>query len=739
MKSQRMLLSSLVALGATIGAAEAQTTSDDIVVTAQKREQSLQDVPISVAAHTGAAMEEAGVRSLQDLTNLTPGLNIGTTGGNSATFTYIRGGGTNLIDMSADPSVATFVDEVYIPGTTGMQFGLLDIERVEVLKGPQGTLFGRNAAAGAISIITRRPEAEFGGRLSLEGGNFGYINARGSVTGPLTADAAWQYRLAAMTRQRDPVTENLAGGEDPGRVDTYGLRGQLEYEGGAFNALLTVGYYNADNGPADVFTFTRGSTAGFFDAGGQAAVATHPNDFHRVWISDPGGYELQDITDASLRLEWATGLGELTSITSYRESEFDGTDDRDGSFADAMRSGFTERHETWSQELRLANEIGRWNWIAGAYYYHDEGYSNQRYDVGPDMVLYVDTFGQYISDQHWLKVESFAVFGQATYSFTEQLSLTLGARYTRDEKSSERDLFVDPMLYDFVISNFIFPVGSYTASGSDSWEAFNPVAVLQYEVSDDVMLYGSVRTGFKSGGYPTTNPPRPELAVTTYDPEDILSYEAGIRSDLFGGRLRINSSIFHVEMSDQQVSIFESGALVVRNAADGYTDGIDLQVRVRPTDRLTIDWNATGQRARFENFSYFSPIIAQTIDNSGNNQLRSPDFSTSLAVDYLVPMSIGELRLRGDYYMQTRTYFNDGNFDGNYGTFQPAYELFNARISFEPAGGNWEFALWGRNLGDERYCSNIIVWTLDNTPNGGTGTCSPADPRTYGVSVDFRF
>lgn len=725
---------SAIGLGVTPLAA-AQEASDqpadprdaEIIVTAQKREQNLQDVPISITAVSGAQLEARGVSSSQDLTQMAPGLTIGTTGGNSATFAYIRGGGTNLIDISADPSVATFIDEVYVPGTSGMQFGLLDIERIEVLKGPQGTLFGRNAAAGAISIVTRRPSDQFAGSFDLEVGNYGAVKGRGSITGPLTDNGKLRFRLSQMYRHRDPVTENLAG-KDPGRVDTFGTRGQVQYKGDTLDALLTVGYFNQDNGPADVFTFTDGFVGALID--NPAPLADHPNEFFRVWRNRPEGYEKQDVFDTNLRLEFETGLGTLTSITAYRDSKYDGTDDRDGTFADAIVSRFIEKHETFTQELRIAGDAGALQWIGGVYYYHDKGYNNQSYFIYPDMALYPPSNGQPVSDQHWLTTDSYAVFGQLSYDITDRLSLTAGARYSYDKKRSERDIDVDA-----ISPFFLFPTGSYVASAKENWESFNPVVSLQYEIDPDVMIYGSVRSGYKSGGFQTLLPSTRALAERPYDPEKVLSYEIGVRSELFDRRLRLNLSAFYVETKDQQVSIFEAGALSVQNAARSTAKGLDIELRGRITDRLTLNWAATVQKARFGDYRYVSPIEGP-IDNTGNRQLRSPDFSSSVGLDYRVPAARGELTLHGDYFFQTRIYFNDANYKVQPSTYQDDYGIFNARLDYETANGRWAFGLWGRNLAGKNYCANIIVWA---TPAPGTGTCTPGDPRTYGASVRYKF
>ncbi|MEZ6024304.1 MAG: TonB-dependent receptor plug domain-containing protein, partial [Hyphomonadaceae bacterium] len=218
-----LLGASATLLLAAPGALAQETGVDEIIVTAQKRSENLQTVPISITALGADTLEASGVSTLDDVTRLAPGLSMSAIGSGFVSYTYVRGAGTNVIDSGADPSVAYFLDEVYLGGTAGLQFDLLDIQRIEVLKGPQGTLFGRNAAAGAISIITQSPSDEFEANASLTAGDYGLINVHGGITGPLTSDGVWRYRLSAGHRERDGFTDNLSG-VDPGFIDNYSAR-----------------------------------------------------------------------------------------------------------------------------------------------------------------------------------------------------------------------------------------------------------------------------------------------------------------------------------------------------------------------------------------------------------------------------------------------------------------------------------------------------------------------------------
>jgi iron complex outermembrane recepter protein len=689
---------------------------DEIIVTAQKTAESLQDVPISITAVSAETMERSAVATLDDIQRLAPGMTMSAIGSGFVSYTYVRGAGTNVLDSGADPSVAFFLDEVYLAGTAGLQFDLLDIERVEVLKGPQGTLFGRNAAAGAINIITRRPDEAFGAYASVDVGDYNAFNLRGGVTGPLTSDASWRYRLSAGHRERDAFTENPAG-RDPGDIDNYTARGQVQYVGDTFMALFTGDYFTADNGMTNHFLSTA-VTAGLLTPGAAAALPTDQSTYRHYYNVD--GYEQQETSTATARLEWELPFATLTSISAYRDNSFDRLQDQDGSLADGYSLASDQHDETFSQELRLAGSSGAFEWIAGLYYYSGETQRIDTIDVGPDFAVpsFQNTLGTYNQD---LKVQSYAAFGQATYNFTDQLSLTVGARYTVDEKESDQ------------IVNPIGPAPLFTVSLNPDWSSVDPSVTLSYDASDDVMLYASARQGFKSGGFQSL-PGSAVLAGSVYDPEQVRSYEAGIRSRWADGSVQVNASIFHVDIEDQQIlRIPSAGLQVIDNAGRTETDGIDLSVSAFVTPAFRLDWNATLQSARFT--EYFTncagmPLVCAT-DLSGNHQLRSPDFQSSLIGEYTFGLgAAGDLRLRGEYIYQDDQFFDPANTRAA-GAYQPAYDLFNARVTYVPAAGNWDLSVFGKNLSDEEYLRNVALV-------GPTGVATPGDPMTLGVSLNWR-
>lgn len=712
MKTKPMLAgASLLVLGFA-GAAQAQETAgvalDEVIVTAQKRAENLQDVPISIAAVGADTMEKAGVQTLDAIQRLTPGMNMSSIGSGFVSYTYIRGAGTNVIDSGSDPSVAFFLDEVYLAGTAGLQFDLLDVERVEVLKGPQGTLFGRNAAAGAVSIISKRPEGAFDAYVQADVGNHGFFAVRGGVTGPLSADGAWRYRLAAAHRERDAFTDNPAG-RDPGDIDNYTAKGSVEYRGERLLFRLTGDYFTSDNGMTNHFLSTT-NVAGFLNPAIAPTLPADQSFFRRYY--DVDGFERQDTYMLTARLEYELPFATLTSISGWRDNHFKRLQDQDGSLGDGYALGTDQQDITLSQELRLSNDGERFRWVAGLYFYHGMTDRRDTIDSGPDFAVpalrsSLGTYGQN------LDVKSYAVFGQATYDVTEQLSVTLGGRYTKDEKVS--DQATDPF----------GPVGAYFVKLTPEWDSFDPAVIVEYEAAEDVMIYGSFRQGFKSGGFQSL-PGNLALASTVYDPETVRAYELGAKTQWAGGRVTLNVSGFWADIDDQQVlRIPSAGVTIIDNAGKTRTKGVDVTFSARPTQHLRLDIATTLQRARFREY------VSGGVSFAGNHQLRSPDVAVSAAGEYTIPLSVGDLMFRGEYAYQSKIFFDAAN-TSSQNAYQPGYGLLSGRIVFTPGNANWDVAVWGKNLADKRYFRNVAI-------SGPSGLGTPGDPRTFGVSLNWRY
>ncbi|MBK6801968.1 MAG: TonB-dependent receptor [Novosphingobium sp.] len=693
-----------------------QGLGDDgaIVVTAQKRESSIQKVPLSITAVSSATIERSGINTLDSVRLLSPGMNMSAVGSGFVSYTYIRGAGTNVIDAGSDPSVAYFMDEVYLAGTAGLQFDLLDVERVEVLKGPQGTLFGRNAAGGAISIISKRPSRTFDAWATIEGGNYGQVAARAGITGPI--GDSWSYRLSAAHRQRDAFTENPAG-RDPGSIDTYAGRGQLMYEGGNLTALLSADYFTSDNGMTNQFPTTALTSSLIAPT---AAAQPADQSFYRRYYNVEG-FEKQTAYSITGRFELDLGAAKLTSISAYRNNHFERLQDQEGTILDVYSLASDARDETFSQELRLSGETDSLQWIAGLYYYNGLTDRIDTLDSGPDYAVAAarNSIGSY---HQRIRAKSYAAFGQLTYEIVPGLSATVGARYSRDEKQSNQD--TDPL----------GPVGRYTVQLTPSWNSLDPAVVVQYEPSPDIMFYGSFRQGFKSGGFQAL-PANLTLASSVYAPEDVKSFEAGFKTQWFDRHVRFNAAFFNTSIGNQQIlRVPSAGLTIIDNAGRTRTRGVDISLQGRIGDFLTIDWSSTIQKARFRqylsNCSGTPPVC--TTNFAGNQQLRSPDFQTSVVADLKVPLGngSGKLNVRAEYFYQSKIFFDASNIQLP-GAFQPGYGLLNGRLSYETESGKLSIALFVKNLTNKQYFRNVAIV-------GNTGVAAPGDPQTFGVSLNWR-
>ena len=704
---------------------------EEIVITAQKRSENLQDVPISITAISSEALDKAGVVDAKDIQYLAPGLNISAVGSGFVSYTYIRGGGTDQIDPGSDPSVAYFLDEVYLGGTAGLQFDLVDVDRIEVLKGPQGTLFGRNAASGAISITSKEPSPTFGGSLEVDAGNYDYTQVKASITGPITADDHWLYRAAFDFRRREGYTTNLVNGDHVDDVFTYGGRGEIEYVVDDFKFLLSTDLMGARNGGTPQFLSTARSTYSLVL--NNAAVAAVPGgEASYAQRYDVPGYENQNLGDVVGRLEWTTDIGKLTSISAFRTNTFDRLADYDTTAFDSFSIASQELDQTFSQEIRLSGDREQLHWIGGLYYYHAQSKIDWQEITGPFFplagvpfaALGVPVAGAYPlnnlgTDDSIIYTNSQAAFGQLGYDFTNQLTLTVGGRYSEDRKHAARTVL------GLVSAGLEAPPFSIDPHGS--WSAFDPSAALDYKITEDVMTYLSYRQGFKSGGFQPLFPPTATVAATPFAPEKVKSYEGGLKSEWFDRRFLANVAVFLSNITDQQISQNVTPILVVVDNAGATRDyGVDLTLDVKPIPQLILSAAMTVQHARFKSY------VEGGVNYAGDAQLRSPDLGENYGLEYDLALAGGStLALHAAYSYESRQFYDIANSTAP-GLFQPGYGIANARVEFSPVHGDFRVGLWGNNLGNTHYYQNIAV-------SAPAGLAVPGVPRTYGVAIDYNF
>ncbi len=736
---------SLIALATAVPAFSQQTGSgptrasssfEEIIVTAQRREQSLQDVPISITAMTGEQVRELNVTRAVDLSSFTPGLFAAGSRGDANPIFAIRGVGLNDTFSNNNPTVGVYVDDVVLPLTPMLGFAMYDIERIEVLKGPQGTLYGRNTTGGAINFISKRPTQELDAYIQGSYGRYGRLDLEGAVGGGLSDTFA--VRVSGKTTQQSGGWQtNAVTGEKIGDKDVKAMRvqalwtpsdnleillkGSLHKERSDNQLREHVGYRSPLGG--DCQGFLNGvrdegncvNSLGYFD----------PTEDRRVVeASEVYGHEsVITSKDIMLNINWDLGGVALTSITGYTDFSRNLGDEADGSPLVLIDSRYIDDIESFSQELRLASSgDGPLTWVVGAYYSWDQLYS----DI--DQALDDHFFRTRVSIDALQTTESYALFGQAEWEVSDRIRLIGGLRYTNEKKDFVYDSFdTNPFGTSAGLPTPVAGVVDRIKEDNISGKIG-----LDFKINDDVMLYASASKGFKSGGFKSAIAFNP-AELNPFMGEDLYSYEVGMKSSLLDGRLLFNTAFYYLDYKDFQAFVTEihSGinVIVLNNAGDARVYGLEAEVTARPTDRLLVRLAANVMDTKI---TKINPAVQAAY--LGNRMANSPNFMLNAIARYDLPtesMGFGTyIMLDGSY--RTKTYFSVNNRGQS---SQDAYFLMNGRIAFTSPDERWEFAVWGRNLTNKLYVTNAY----DNYGGIFPSQNFLGDPRTYGVSLAFRY
>lgn len=691
-----------------------------IVVTAQRRSERLQDVPISITAASAETLTRAGVTDTQSLAIVTPGLQL--TSVRAAVVPFLRGVGTVNITAGDEGATAIYVDGILNPVSVANVFALNNIERIEVLRGPQGTLFGRNAVGGLINIITKDPSHTTQGSLEMGVANYETIFGNGYVTGGLAEGVAAD--LSVYTSyQNQGWGRNLYLDVDQYYNREVAIRSKVAVElGPDVTATVAVDYSlgNSDIGSS------RQPLPGTLSVGGIAPVGTIYDSAGEV---PPVGEKEQ--YGASLKIEWGIGDLQLQSTSAYRNYEVDSNLDSDGTPLKAFDVRETTLAETFQQELLLNGTEGPVDFTVGAFYF----YSMAEYH--PIFINSVVSPANNFALDDSMETKSYAAFGQLTLNVTDALRLTGGLRYTHDERQVKGTItstegFPTPPGPGVVIAD----TDSLPESQTDrSWGELTWRGVVDYSFTDDVMAYASISRGFKSGVFSLTAPTGPAV-----DPEILDAYEVGFKADLFDNSLRLNLAAFYYDYKNIQVtSIGPSGVPILLNAAAGEFKGVDGEiVYVAPLadGDLQIRGSFSFLDGRYESYPgalFYTPLPGggnrpSVGDATGNTTTQSPEFTSSLSFDYSRALDNGGIAA------VTATWaYNDGFFwEPENRVREPSYNVVNGQLSYSFPDGLWKVRAFVRNMFDkERYIYVSIG------ANGDTG--APAEPRTYGLAVTRTF
>ena len=676
---------------------------ETMVVTSQKREENIQDVPISVTALSDVQIEDARIKKLEDLGFYTPNMLSGSSGGRSEPSPIIRG---MYNRMSVNPTVGMYVDGVAYSRAQAYDLDLVDIERIEVLKGPQGTLFGRNTEAGVINIVTKKPGNIWEGKISADYGNYNTQDYSFAVRGPLVQDTL-SFGISGRRYLSDGYFQNdYLGTDDAEKSDDTSGRATLRWTPTeAWDVILNVGSARYENG---FYTFTPSEDIS-----------------HSINLDFEGSTE-NDSDCQSLSLNYDGDWFSFTSITAHRIGDYYSQFDMDSTPVDLYRTYYDQDHAQLSQEIRFASpdDSKGFKWLVGVYYLDEDFDVDTTYDYRQGVPEYgLPAYQSSMNTE--LDTQNYAVFGQATYTLWEKLGLTAGLRYENDKKDFKGLQFDDPD---------VMWTGTTTVENDKSLEVWLPKFAVDYRFIQDFMGYVSVAKGYTSGGF--NNLDATVLGIP-YDPEFSWNYEAGVKTAWLDNKFILNFAAFYIDWTDKQV-LLSTGPIgaIYKNAAEATVKGFEVEALARPIRGLEVVGGFGYLDSEYDRFTepiFDSDTGAQIGEkNYEGKQLEyAPEFSYNLAVQYRYRLGYSgalfsriELQGVGDYYW---------NLDNT--QKQSRYELVNAKLGYEGEfkGYGFNLYLWAKNIFDKTY--GTAAYGSDEVGyNARAG-----DPQTFGVTLTCRF
>jgi len=729
-------------------------TLEEIIVTAQHKEENIQDIPISVTAIGSDAIAKADIFDATGIALHTPGLSFSEFAPGQA-IPALRGISSADDGAGLDNSVALFLDGVYIGRGASINFDMFDLERIEVLRGPQGTLFGRNAIGGAINVVSSKPSDELKIKLGMTAGNEGIVRYRGLISGALSEGLSG--KLTVNHRQHDGFVRNVVLGTDLQDEDQTSLRGQLRWELDDSDWLLSIDTMQDDR--ADM-----GRTPVNDNAPLQAILAQNGVTGPRQNAAPVDGFSNRKASGVSLQGDIEFDRGILTSITATRKAETDWEMISVGAPLgglglpfDEVIDDIVEDIDTFSQELRWTSVLdGEFNYTAGLYFFREETDRTEifritkagTYGDAAAPFRITDVGSQAIIGNEYARTAnettSIAVYGQGTWEFSDKLHATFGARYTNDKKDYTAEsvncgLVANGTLDGTKFENFSGCGGvggslsiiaeAFEVNPSDSWTDFSPKFALQYFANEDSMFFGSISRGFKSGGFAGSQGIE-AVAAKPVEPETATNYEIGFKGNLTDN-FRLNLTAFYTDYEDLQIVRFgpvagsEFGTFVTANLGEAKIKGAEAEIVWNVTENIQLAGYVASLNTAVNDLVIVSP--GGPVDISGADLTRSPKITSNISLAYYLPTDSGAFDFRMEYSTsdEQRMDYLDERITGD------EFKLLDARIGWTSADEKWDVAIWGKNLGEDDYISHQYV-----IGPGGIGVWGA--PRTFGMTVNWN-
>ncbi len=782
---QRLLL---VLSLATFAATSAHAAVDEIIVTAQKREQAILDVPIAISAISDQSIRDAGVRDIKELAVLSPSLVVTSTQSESAgTTVRVRGVGTTGDNLGLESSVAVFVDGVYRNRNSVALSELGDVARIEVLRGPQGTLFGKNASAGLLHIITKKPSLdEMAGFAEAGFGDYSYSRLAGGISMPFSLGGErFAVGMDANWVDRDGFIDDIASGVDYNDRDRWSARAQLVGEiGNRLDLRIILDAADSNETCCAAVTTVAGPTSAVINMlGGRMLVP--PDPFSRDMSSNANrGYQ-QDTEESgiSAELNWRTGIGQLTSITAFRNWESRRSQDIDFTAADILYrgpGGYTNKFDTFTQELRLAGEAGPVDWLVGLFYVDEKLKVNDAIRVGAHYEPYINTLiaaqtggllslsamtglapttifpsgNGVVQDRFRQDSQSWALFTHNIWHINDRLDLTLGLRYTDEEKDLDADLAANNPACPAALSRIGLWGGSLTAAqrsallapvclplinplfdgsyrgGKHSDEEWTGIASLSYDITESWLTWVSYSRGYKAGGFNLDRggfsmpPAGPAIANLDFKEETVDSYELGAKGYLLDDSLQLSATYFYSTFDNFQLNTFNGTNFIVSNLKEVVSRGVELETTWKPMEQLVLQSGLTYTDARYDN-----DLAPPDTNLSDRRITNAPHWILTTAATWEQPLTE---KWNGIAHLNYR-FMSDYNTGSDLDPLkkQPAFALWNGRIGVRSADKRWQVDLWAQNLFDRDYRQVVIGSPLQT----GSYSAFLGDPRTVGLSL----